>query len=77
MDVIEGYEIKSSLFRLTTDNTSYNGKLADYFENIAKTDPSFKFKRSKHLISCLAHVINIVCHDSVDKDRIILNWHKI
>ncbi|GAA5817680.1 hypothetical protein MFLAVUS_011231 [Mucor flavus] len=66
MDVIEGYEIKSSLFRLTTDNTSYNGKLADYFENIAKTDPSFKFKRSKHLISCLAHAHRLTVNSEDD-----------
>lgn len=67
MEVLEDYEIKNNLFCLTTDNASNNGKLADYLEDMAERDSSFKFKRNENLISCLAHVINIVCHDLIDK----------
>ncbi|KAG2232816.1 hypothetical protein INT48_005684 [Thamnidium elegans] len=67
IDILEDYEIKSNLFCLITDNVSNNGKLADYLGETAERDPSFTFKRKKNLISCLSHVINIVCHDLIDK----------
>ncbi|KAG2228607.1 hypothetical protein INT48_006894 [Thamnidium elegans] len=67
IDILEDYEIKSNLFCLITDNASNNGKLADYLEETAERDSSSTFKRNKNLISCLSHVINIVCHDLIDK----------
>ncbi|KAG2211386.1 hypothetical protein INT46_001617 [Mucor plumbeus] len=65
--VLDDYGIKSKLFCITTDNASNNGSMAEYIEKVAEKDLSFSFNREENMISCFAHVINLVCHNLIEK----------
>ena len=64
--VLDDYGIKSKLFCITTDNGSNNGSMAEYIEKVAENDPSFSFNE-ENMISCFVHVINLVCHNLIEK----------
>ena len=41
--------------------------MEEYIEKVAEDDESFNFKKKENMISRFAHVINIVCHDLIEK----------
>ena len=65
--MLDDYGIKDKLFCITADNASNNGSMGEYIEKVAEDDESFNFKKKENMISCFAHVINIVCHDLIEK----------
>ena len=65
--MLDDYGIKSKLFCITTDNASNNGSMAEYIEKVAEKNLSFSFNKEENMISCFAHVINLVCHNLIEK----------
>jgi hypothetical protein len=41
--------------------------MAKYIRKVAENNPSFSFNKEENMISCFTHVVNLVCHNLIEK----------
>ena len=83
-DVLEGFNLLSMVFCITSDNASTNGTIAMCLEQRCIIPG---FTRSDNMLGCMAHVINLIVnagirilgtfdHDSKHSRKYLFNVHR-
>ena len=66
VQVLDEYGCTHFLNCITADNASNNKKIGKRLEEMSSTEKRFAFVAKENLISCFAHILNLVSREIID-----------